>query len=207
MSDTELTKGSVSGWIAKMRQGDPVAIEKLVARYFKKIANFANKRLRRGIRVLDDGEDIAISVLQSITSNSAKGRFPNLQDRDDLWLMMIMIAQHDVIDKQRAAVRRDRLSESTLTMTDLLETYNINLDLFLSQKDSHTKLMEIAECWEDLLKTLPDERCRDIAQLKIKGHSNLEIAGLLGLIPKTVDRKIKLIMQRWNYCFSKYFDC
>ncbi len=189
-----------------MRQGDPVAIEKLVARYFKKIANFANKRLRRGIHVLDDGEDIAISVLQSITSNSAKGRFPNLQDRDDLWLMMIMIAQHDVIDKQRPASRRERRSESMLTMTDLLETYNINLDLFLSQRDSHTKLMEIAECWEDLLKSLPDERCRDIAQLKLKGHSNLEIAGLLRLIPKTVDRKIKMIMQRWNDCFSKYFD-
>lgn len=206
MSEPELTKGSVSGWISKMRNGDPVAIEKLVARYFKKIANFANKKIRRGIRVLDDGEDIAISVLQSITSSSAKGRYPNLQDRDDLWLLMIMIAQHDVIDKQRTAESRDRRSESTLTMTDLLETCNINLDLFLSEENSQSRLLEIADCWEGLLKTLPDDCCREIAGLKLKGHSNSEIAELLDFVPRTIERKLKLILRLWNDYYSKYFE-
>ena len=197
MSNVELPQGSVSVWIAKMRQGDPLAIGNLVARYFGKLAQFSDIKLRRGIRVTDDGEDIAISVLQSITRNTAKGRFPNLQDRDDLWFLMIVIAQHAVIDRQRTELRREKMIAPTHTMTDLLENYNVNLDQFLGQEDSQSKLLEITDCWEELLKTLPDDRNRNVARLKIQGYSNREIGEMLEMVPRTVDRKVKLIAQRW----------
>lgn len=205
MSNVELTQGSVSGWIAKMREGDASAIGNLVARYFGKLAQFADNKLRRGIRVTDDGEDIAISVLQTITCNTAKGRFPNLQDRDDLWFLMIVIAQHVVIDRQRTELRREKMIAPTHTMTDLLEKYNVNLAQFLSQDDSQARLLEILDCWEELLKTLPDDRNRDVARLKIQGYSNREIGNLLEMVPRTVDRKVKLIAQRWQDYFSEHF--
>ena len=198
MSDAELTKGSVSGWIAKMRQGDPAAIGQLVARYFQRIAQFAESKLRRGIRVTDDGEDIAISVLHTITRNSAKGRFPDLQDRDDLWFLMIVIAQHAVIDKKRTELRRERQAAPVHTMTDLLELYNVDLEDFLGNDNSASKLLEIIDCWDELLKKLPDDRNREVAKLKMQGYSNREIAEILGMVPRTVDRKIRLIAQRWQ---------
>lgn len=198
MSDAELTKGSVSGWIAKMRQGDSAAIGHLVARYFQKIAQFAEGKLRRGIRVTDDGEDIAISVLHTITRNSAKGRFPDLQDRDDLWFLMIVIAQHAVIDKKRTELRRERQAAPVHTMTDLLELYNVDLEDFLGNDNSASKLLEIIDCWDELLKKLPDDRNREVAKLKMQGYSNREIADILGMVPRTVDRKIRLIAQRWQ---------
>ncbi len=201
MSDAELSKGSVgsvSGWIAKMRQGDPTAIGQLVARYFQKIAQFAESKLRRGIRVTDDGEDIAISVLHTITRNSAKGRFPDLQDRDDLWFLMIVIAQHAVIDKKRTELRRERQAAPVHTMTDLMELYNVDLEDFLGNDNSASKLLEIIDCWDELLKKLPDDRNREVAKLKMQGYSNREIADILGMVPRTVDRKIRLIAQRWQ---------
>ncbi len=205
MSNVELTQGSVSGWIAKMREGDASAIGNLVARYFGKLAQFADNKLRRGIRVTDDGEDIAISVLQTITRNTAKGRFPNLQDRDDLWFLMIVIAQHVVIDRQRTELRRARMIAPTHTMTDLLENFNVNLEQFLGQDDAQARLLEIIDCWEELLKTLPDDRNRDVARLKIQGYSNREIGNLLEMVPRTVDRKVKLIAQRWQDYFPERF--
>ena len=201
MSDAELSKGSVgsvSGWIAKMRQGDPTAIGQLVARYFQKIAQFAESKLRRGIRVTDDGEDIAISVLHTITRNSAKGRFPDLQDRDDLWFLMIVIAQHAVIDKKRTELRRERQAAPVHTMTDLMELYNVDLEDFLGNDNSASKLLEIIDCWDELLKKLPDDRNREVAKLKMQSYSNREIADILGMVPRTVDRKIRLIAQRWQ---------
>ena len=201
MSNAELSKGSVgsvSGWIAKMRQGDPTAIGQLVARYFQKIAQFAESKLRRGIRVTDDGEDIAISVLHTITRNSAKGRFPDLQDRDDLWFLMIVIAQHAVIDKKRTELRRERQAAPVHTMTDLMELYNVDLEDFLGNDNSASKLLEIIDCWDELLKKLPDDRNREVAKLKMQGYSNREIADILGMVPRTVDRKIRLIAQRWQ---------
>ena len=85
----------------------------------------------------------------------------------------------------------------THTMTDLLENYNVNLDQFLGQEDSQSKLLEITDCWEELLKTLPDDRNRNVARLKIQGYSNREIGEMLQMVPRTVDRKVKLIAQRW----------
>ncbi len=202
MSEVEIPLGSVSGWIAKMRQGDGVAIGNLVARYFRKISQFADNKLRRGIRVTDDGEDIAISVLQTILQSSADGRFPNLQDRDDLWLLMIVIAQHDVIDRQRTALRRTPM----YTMTDMLETFNLDLNEFLGQEDSHAKAMEIIECWEELLKSLPDDRFREIARLKLQGHTNRKIAETLNIGPRTMDRKVNMITQQWQEYFTEHFD-
>lgn len=202
MSEVEFSPGSVSGWIAKMRQGDSVAIGNLVARYFGEISQFADNKLRRGIRVSDDGEDIAISVLQSITQSTADGRFPDLQDRHDLWLLMIVIAQHAVIDRQRTALRRT----PTHTMTDMLEIYNLDLNEFLGQEDPQAKAMEIFECWEALLKSLPDDNFREIARLKLKGFSNRKIGDTLDIGYRKADRKVNLIMQQWQKYFMENFD-
>jgi DNA-directed RNA polymerase specialized sigma24 family protein len=206
MTETELTPGSVSGWIAKMREGDSVAIEQLVARYFGKITQFADGKLRCGIRVSDDGEDIANFVMQVVSNNVAKGCFPNLQDRDDLWFLMIAIAQNAVIDRQRTEMRRKRLASTMHTMTDLLAIYNLDLDDFLGKEDPQSKLLEIIDCWEQLLKSLPDERTRQVAQLKIQGVSNLEIASKLRVVERTVTRKLDLILRRWQDRFCEQND-
>ena len=205
MSNFSLPHGSVSGWIAKMRMGDTDAIQKLVSRYFGKLAQFADAKTRRGIRIMDDGEDIANSVLQTIISNSAKGKLPNLQDRDSLWFLMIVIAQHAVIDKKRTAIKREQRSGPMHTMTDLMETYNLNLDEFLADDDSQARLMDIIDCWEELLKSLTTDIDREIARLKMQSFSNREIAKLLGTIPKRVDRKVKDIAHRWEEYFSERF--
>jgi DNA-directed RNA polymerase specialized sigma24 family protein len=202
MSEAEIPKGSVSGWIAKMRQGDAIAIGHLVSRYFRKISLFADSKLRRGVRVSDDGEDIAISVLQTITQNSADGQFPNLQDRDDLWLLMIVIAQHAVIDRQRTVMRR----VPTHTMTDMLEKYNVDLDQFLGQEDSQRKALEIIECWDQLVKSLPDEEYREIVKQKMLGRSNRKIADTLQVTSKKVDRKVNQVLEMWQKYITNHFE-
>lgn len=206
MSNTEIRPGSVSGWIAQLRQGDPAAINNLVARYFGKIAQYAEGRLRRGIRVTDDGEDIALTVLQAIAKQVSNGRYPDLQDRDDLWFMMIVIAQHAVIDRQRVELRRSKSGAPIHNMTDLLQTYNVELDNFIGREDSEARLLEIIDCWEELLRKLPDDRMRQVAQLKIQGLSNREVANELDLVPRTVDRKVNAISQLWQKSFREGFD-
>ncbi len=205
MANLEMPHGSVSGWISKMREGDADAICKLVSRYFGKLAQFAEAKVRRGIRIIDDGEDIALSVLQTIIRNSAKGKLPKLQDRDDLWFLMIVIAQHIVIDRKRIAIKQEQRTAPIHTMTDLLETYNVNLEEFLTQDDSQERLMEIVDCWEELLRSLADDFDRETARLKMQGHSNREIANMLGTIPKKIDRKVKKIARRWEDYFSERF--
>ncbi len=184
-----------------MRQGDTNAISQLVSRYFGKISAFAESKLRRGVHITDDGEDIAITVLQTITECTAQGRYPDLQDRNDLWLLMIVIAQHAVIDRQRSVMNRTPMH----SMTDILESYNLKLDAFLGKEDSESKAMEIFECWEKLLKSLPDEASREIAKLKLQGHSNRKIGDILRSSYRTVDRKVNNIAKQWHEQNSEPF--
>jgi DNA-directed RNA polymerase specialized sigma24 family protein len=49
-----------------------------------------------------------------------------------------------------------------------------------------------------LLGLLPYENSRSVAQLKMEGYTNEEIAAKLGCVLSTVDRKSRVIRQRWE---------
>jgi DNA-directed RNA polymerase specialized sigma24 family protein len=188
-----------------MRDGDPHAIQKLVERYFRKLSEYAHKKLSARMRLSEDGEDIAILVMHAIARNTQLGRFPNLQHREDLWLHMIFLTQQQVIERHREEKVIGQSGITIQNMTDLLEQYSCSLDDFLDDDSGRDRLLEIMDCWNELLKSLEDDRARDIARLKLQGFTNREIASILALVPKTVDRKVQHIMQRWQDYFSNHF--
>jgi DNA-directed RNA polymerase specialized sigma24 family protein len=56
----------------------------------------------------------------------------------------------------------------------------------------------MAEEWQRLLDRLGDNTLRSVAIKKMEGHTNDEIAGLLGVVPRTVERKLRLIRELWE---------
>jgi DNA-directed RNA polymerase specialized sigma24 family protein len=48
------------------------------------------------------------------------------------------------------------------------------------------------------LARLPSDELRAIALGKMEGHTNAEIAARLGCTDKTVERRLKLIRDRWK---------
>ena len=186
-----------------MRDGNPDAVSKLVERYFRKIAQYSNKRLDARMRVAEDGEDIAIMVLDTLTRNAQLGLFPNIQHREDLWLILILLTQQLVIERKRQA----NLERPVIhNMTDLLTRANESHETYLQEDQAQSRILEIVDCWNELLKSLDNDRSRDIARLKLQGFSNREIATVLQIVPKTVDRKVNAIMQRWQDFFLSHFS-
>ena len=49
-----------------------------------------------------------------------------------------------------------------------------------------------------LMQLLPDERLREIAALKLEGYTSGEIARKLGVVERTVERKLGLIRAHWR---------
>ena len=47
--------------------------------------------VRRAPRRASDEEDVALSAFQSFYQGIARGRFPQLEDRDNLWRLLITI--------------------------------------------------------------------------------------------------------------------
>ena len=64
-------------------------------------------------------------------------------------------------------------------------------------------IVEMKEEAEELLNTLGDEPIRQVAELKIAGYSNAEIAKEMDCGKRTVERRMMIIRQTW---IEKRFD-
>jgi DNA-directed RNA polymerase specialized sigma24 family protein len=76
----------------------------LAERYFKKLGDAARRRLHKIPQNVHDAEDVANFVLESVVRNIAQGSYPDLQDRDDLWFLMLAITQRRI----SSILKRDR---------------------------------------------------------------------------------------------------
>src|SRR6202041_2712442 len=92
--------GSITGWIAGVKAGDLAAAQPLWERYFARMVDLARARLRasgrRGHDAAGDEEDAALRAFDSLCAGLARGQFPQLADRDDLWRLLVVITTRKV---------------------------------------------------------------------------------------------------------------
>ena len=84
------------------------ATERLWGRYFDRLARLARERLRAVPRTVADEEDIALSAFDSFFAGVERGRFPRLDDRDDLWGILVTIARRKAADHAERQSRQKR---------------------------------------------------------------------------------------------------
>ncbi len=87
--------GSVTGWLAALRNGDSIAAQRCWEGYFDRLVRLARAKLAAKRRTLQDPEDIALSALKSFCLAAERGRFPKLDDRHDLWQILVMLTAQD----------------------------------------------------------------------------------------------------------------
>ncbi len=76
---------SVTVWLTSLKDGDAEAAQKLWSRYFEALVRLARDRLRGAPKAVADEEDAALSAFDSFVRGAARGRYPRLDDREDLW--------------------------------------------------------------------------------------------------------------------------
>jgi RNA polymerase sigma factor (sigma-70 family) len=187
--------GSVTFWIAQLKAGRRQAVEELWRRYFERLTGVARRKLTRAAQQLADEEDVCLSAFDSFCRAAEAGRFPDLQDRDDLWWILVMLARrkavnlvkHEQTDK-RGGGRRQSLPE------DGESAFNT---IIFDEPDPGLAA-QVAEQCQRLLAMLDDDQHREIALLKLEGYTNEEISANLGRSVATVERKLKRIRECWN---------
>src|SRR5262249_52964395 len=127
-----------------------------------------------------DEEDVALSAFASFCRGVERGRFPHLNDRENLWHLLVLITS-----RKSAHHRRDgnRLKRGGGRPCDG------EMDQLLSEEPTPEFAAEVAEECRRLLDVLADARLEAVALWKMEGHTNEEIAALLGCAPRTVERK------------------
>jgi hypothetical protein len=98
--------GSVTCWLGNLKEGDLAAAQPLWERYFTRLVGVARGKLQKMRRTSagEDEEDAALSAFNSFCGGIARGRFPQLADRDDLWKLLVVItARKAIAQAQREA--------------------------------------------------------------------------------------------------------
>jgi DNA-directed RNA polymerase specialized sigma24 family protein len=195
MGITAMSDGSVTRWIGPLSQGDEEAAQRLWGEYFARLVALARGRLRGAARRAADEEDIALSAFDSFCRGAERGRFPRLSDRDDLWQMLVVITVRKAIDLTR---REGRQSRGSGRVRALSELEGDDVDRVLGSEPSPALAAQVAEECRRRLGMLGDEALRSIALWKMEGFTNEEIAGKLGCVRFTVDRKLQTIRSIWS---------
>jgi hypothetical protein len=97
--------GSVTHWLNLLQAGDRAAARPLWERYFPLLVARARASLRGRPPMAADEEDVALSACDSFCRGAEGGRFPSVDDRDDLWRVLLLFtarkAAHLVRDERR----------------------------------------------------------------------------------------------------------
>jgi DNA-directed RNA polymerase specialized sigma24 family protein len=92
-------RGSVSRWISGLKAGDEEAAQKNWERYYRTLVTLARKKLGASKRREADEEDVTQDAFHSFFRGVDRGRFPRLDDRDDLWRLLVVITARKAFDQ------------------------------------------------------------------------------------------------------------
>jgi RNA polymerase sigma factor (sigma-70 family) len=198
MAADEMT---VTDWIDRLKAGDAAAACQLWERYYHHVVRLARQKLGDSPRVAADEEDVAISAFKSLCLRAARGQFHELNDRDDLWQLLVMITVRKAINQRKLEMRDKRGGGWRRIEADRMGQPTGPDDAGLEWLVSEEVPPEIATMMDEevrrLFDLLADDTFRRIARLRMEGHSGAEIAAQVGCNRRTVARKLELIRARW----------
>ena len=144
-----------------------------------------------------DGEDVALSVFDRLVRAVAAGRFPRLDNRDDLWQVLLVLTARKAATAARDEGREKRGGGRAAHRLAADGSDAPGLDVPGPDPDP-AEAAALAEGLERLLADLGDDQLRQIAVWKLEGDSNEEVAGRIGRAVATVERKLKRIREIWS---------
>jgi DNA-directed RNA polymerase specialized sigma24 family protein len=190
----------VTRWIGQLQAGDPGAAQHLWERYFRRLVGLARKKFRDAPRQAADEEDAALSAFDSFCRGARRGRFPRLDDRDNLWRLLVTLTTRKALDRVREARTQKRgggavSGESALRGADGSPA---GLDRVPGREPTPAFAAQVADECRRLLALLADTELRAVAVWKMEGDTTEQIAAKLACAPGTVERKLRRIRGLWT---------
>ncbi len=205
-----MSSGSVTTWIELLKSGDQKAAGQLWDRYFQRLLELARRKIRDLPRRATDEEDVALSVFHAVYQAASKNRLPNLVNRDDLWMTLVVITAGKAVDARRREYRLKRGGRPLSASSEVASGHGPNeperaemtpadvLDDLLGHEPDPAFATMVEEEFQLLLRRLGDPALEQIAVCKLHGYTNLEIAEQLNCNERTVKRRLALIRKIWE---------
>ena len=125
-----------------------------------------------------------------------------MMGRDDLWRLLVVITARKVWAQRQRQRRQKRGGDRVFAEADLNALFpgedNAGLERIIGPEPTPEFAAMVAEEYDRLLGALDDEPLRQVALWKMDGYTNAEIAGKLGCVTHTVERKLRSIREIWS---------
>ena len=199
------TRGSVTRLIIDLRSDEAVVRElaaRLVwGRYFQELLALARSHLSARIRGREDEEDVLQSMYNSFCLRQRRGDF-DLANRDELWKLLVQITLRKARNTAnrhllaRRDVRRD--ASGNAAPADGFDDQATLLNQLDIDEPTPAEAALLNEALELRFQALREPELRLIAQKKLEGYTNQEIAQELKCTVRTVERKLERIRTYWG---------
>jgi hypothetical protein len=189
--------GSVSYWLKELKTGDSLAVEAIWYRYYQRVVELASRKMKVNPDRAVDGEDIAQLAMHRFCTNATLGCYPNLDDREQLWDLLVVFTLNRIRKHLRAC---NRLKRSGLH-TQVFEFSQLEVLKDLQTPEAPTIMADMVDAW---LKRLdqedPSGQLKQIAIWSMDGISGSDIARILKKRKSFVLHQIRLIRLLWEEC-------
>jgi RNA polymerase sigma factor (sigma-70 family) len=170
--------------VCRIREGSEEAMLELVEKYGDHVYRAVRRKLNRAIRAKFDSGDFVQAVWASFFEN--RERLLDFPSPRHLVQFLARVAQNKVIDEIR---RRLVLQENNVNREVPLDRSSARWSL-VSRGPTASEVVMADECLQQMI-VGRSARLRQVVELKKSGATHLEIAEVLGVDPKTVQRVLQ----------------
>ncbi len=160
-------------------------LNRFITDHYERVVRQARRNLGGFPQTSFDAEDVAVSAFRSLMKHVATDDDGQLRDRTELVRLLFTIARKKAAGAVRSesALKRGRSKRTSLSEFDPVDQ---------TAGPDHVAILR--DLFGTLLGTLDDD-LRDVAELKIQGHTNVEIAAALDVALRTVERRLGSIRE------------
>lgn len=185
------SSGSVSTWIAQLKDGEQRAVERLWDRYFPQLIQLARAKMGATARGPRDEEDVALSAFHTCYQALRGDRLGEVRTRDEFWRTLVLFVSGKAIDERRRQMSLKRGGAAGRALLADLE------DMVGRDPDPAFT----AQLWDGFtvrLSRLEDDESRQMVLLRLEGFDNDQIAEALGCSARSVRRRLLVVRRIWE---------
>jgi RNA polymerase sigma factor (sigma-70 family) len=191
--------GSVTTWLAQLQAGQETALARLHQRYWPRLVALARRRLQGAPARAADEEDVAQEAFWSFYRRLRAGAEFHLANRHDLLALLTHIIACKAVNQIEHELMQKRGGGRVLGEAALAALADVHQGLEQAAGAEPTPLEQalLSDCYQYYVAGLP-ARLRDFAELHLAGLTHKEMAAQLGCVERTVERKMALILKKWQ---------
>ncbi|MBX3423494.1 MAG: HTH domain-containing protein [Pirellulaceae bacterium] len=187
------------------------AIGELWRYYYPRLKLVVGSRIASIPRLVDEDSDLTSEALQDFICHKIRSPLLELSDVNKVWNLIKVVTLRHINDVAKHRFAQKRGGQVTTVSYDVatdsgwesssdgqLGTVNLTQQIVDNKGTDPIDDLLFSEMLEALLQALPDETAQRIVLLRLENRSTGEIADLLKVSIRTIQRQIREIEQMWG---------